>query len=51
VRKRNAAVSHKDAKKLLELIRRLGDLAELRDRALISTMLFSFARVSAVPVA
>ena len=35
-------------KKLLESIPRGGDLAGLRDRALISTMLFSFARVSAV---
>jgi integrase len=35
------------AKKLLESIPR-DDLAGLRDRALISTMLFSFARVSAV---
>ena len=39
--------SREDAKKLLESIPR-GDLAGLRDRALISTMLFSFARVSAV---
>src|SRR6516225_3947317 len=35
-------------KKLLESIPRGGDLAGLRDRALISTMLFSFARISAV---
>ena len=40
--------SHEDAKKLLESIPRGGDLAGLRDRALISTMLFSFARISAV---
>jgi len=40
--------SREDAKKLLESIPRGGDLAGLRDRALISTMLFSFARVSAV---
>jgi hypothetical protein len=38
--------SHEDAKKLLESIPR-DDLAGLRDRALISTMLFSFARISA----
>jgi integrase len=37
-----------DAKKLLESIPCGGDLAGLRDRALISTMLFSFARISAV---
>jgi integrase len=48
VRKRNAAVSHEDAKKLLDLIPRRGDLAGLRDRALICTMLFSFAWVSAI---
>jgi site-specific recombinase XerC len=47
VRKRNAAISHEDVKKLLESIPR-DDLAGLRDRALISTMLFSFARISAV---
>jgi site-specific recombinase XerC len=39
--------SRADAKKLLESIPR-NDLAGLRDRARISTMLFSFARVSAV---
>jgi integrase len=39
--------SREDAKKLLESIPR-DDLAGLRDRALISTMLFSFARISAV---
>jgi site-specific recombinase XerD len=39
--------SREDTKKLLESIPR-DDLAGLRDRALISTMLFSFARVSAV---
>jgi integrase/recombinase XerD len=39
--------SREDAKKLLESIPR-DDLAGLRDRALISTVLFSFARVSAV---
>jgi integrase len=39
--------SREDAKKLLESIPR-DDLAGLRDRALISMMLFSFARVSAV---
>ena len=39
--------SREDAKKLLESIPR-DDLAGLRDRALILTMLFSFARVSAV---
>ena len=36
-----------DTKKLLESIPR-DDLAGLRDHALISTMLFSFARISAV---
>jgi site-specific recombinase XerD len=39
--------SREDAKKLLQSIPR-DDLAGLRDRALISTMLFSFARISAV---
>jgi site-specific recombinase XerD len=39
--------SREDTKKLLESIPR-DDLAGLRDRALISTMLFSFARISAV---
>jgi site-specific recombinase XerD len=39
--------SREDTKKLLESIPR-DDLAGLRDRALICTMLFSFARVSAV---
>ena len=39
--------SREDAKKLLESIPR-DDLAGLRDRALISTMLFSFAQISAV---
>jgi site-specific recombinase XerD len=39
--------SREDAKKLLESIPR-ETLAGLRDRALISTMLFSFARISAV---
>ena len=39
--------SREDAKKLLESIPR-DHLAGLRDRALISTMLYSFARVSAV---
>src|SRR6202047_18605 len=39
--------SREDAKKLLESIPR-DDLAGLRDRALICTMLFSFARISAV---
>jgi integrase len=39
--------NRKDAKKLLESIPR-GDLSGLRDRALISVMLYSFARVSAV---
>ena len=40
--------SREDAKKLLESIPRGGDLAGLRDRAVICTMLFSFARISAV---
>jgi integrase/recombinase XerD len=40
--------SREDAKKLLESIPREDDLAGLRDRALICTMLFSFARISAV---
>jgi site-specific recombinase XerD len=39
--------SREDTKRLLESISR-DDLAGLRDRALISTMLFSFARISAV---
>jgi site-specific recombinase XerD len=40
--------SREDAKKFLESIPRGGDQAGMRDRALISTMLFSFARISAV---